>query len=416
MEQANIILIIGLIVFLAHLFFAIFQKTRIPDVLTLVILGLCLGPFSGWIKAETFGQFGNLLTTVALVIILFETGLELDFSNIKGSFVKSLKLALYSFVGVILVVFAVSQAFLSLPILETLILSSAVAATSAPIVSSIVNRLPITDLTKTSLILDSTLSDVICILSCLGFLEVLSQKVELKAGFMIGKIIASFLLAALIGGATGFIWSIILSKARRLQNSSFMTPAFVFVVFGLTEMLGYSGIVSSLAFGIILNNIHRFYIPNLQKFTSLKPITLNQFERNFLAEIVFLIRTFFFIYLGLSIKLNDWMTIILGSFIVLGTLLIRLFSVKLSLNKSFSSFDSSIASVMIPKGLATAALATLISSAPLENLSTIQELIYAVILFSILATTILSFLIEKTALRNFYAMFFKDNSSEQSKI
>jgi hypothetical protein len=36
-----------------------------------------------------------------------------------------------------------------------------------------------------------------------------------------------------------------------------------------------------------------------------EPITLNQQEHNFLGEVVFLLKTFFFVYVGVSIRFTD---------------------------------------------------------------------------------------------------------------
>lgn len=44
MESAVAVVVVGMIVFLAHLFAVGFEKTRIPDVLPLVILGVLFGP------------------------------------------------------------------------------------------------------------------------------------------------------------------------------------------------------------------------------------------------------------------------------------------------------------------------------------------------------------------------------------
>ena len=61
------ILFVGLLIFLGHMFSALFEKTRIPDVLPLVGLGLLVGPFLGWVSAESFGAVGEVFTTVSLI-------------------------------------------------------------------------------------------------------------------------------------------------------------------------------------------------------------------------------------------------------------------------------------------------------------------------------------------------------------
>ena len=55
---------------------------------------------------------------------------------------------------------------------------------------------------------------------------------ELKVGLMIGKVVASFILATLIGLVGSIFWSMILHKVRTIKNSIFTTPAFVFIIFG----------------------------------------------------------------------------------------------------------------------------------------------------------------------------------------
>jgi NhaP-type Na+/H+ or K+/H+ antiporter len=78
------IVLIGLggLVFLAHLFSAIFEKVRLPDVVPLVILGLLLGPVFGLTDPSTFGKIGGVFTTLALVIILFQGGYRLAFRDV----------------------------------------------------------------------------------------------------------------------------------------------------------------------------------------------------------------------------------------------------------------------------------------------------------------------------------------------
>ena len=85
MENAGVIVFVGLIVFISHLFTGIFERKRIPDVLLLMLVGLVLGPILGVISPEDFGIAGPMFTTITLVIILFEGGLALRFDTLKNS-------------------------------------------------------------------------------------------------------------------------------------------------------------------------------------------------------------------------------------------------------------------------------------------------------------------------------------------
>ncbi len=70
-DIALIIAVVGGLIFLAHLFLHIFNRTRVPDVLLLIVVGIILGPASNLVPIESFGLVGPILVTVTLVVILF---------------------------------------------------------------------------------------------------------------------------------------------------------------------------------------------------------------------------------------------------------------------------------------------------------------------------------------------------------
>ena len=68
---AQVIAFVGILVFLAHLFTGIFSRTRIPDVILLIIIGICVGPLLNLVSPSQFGEVGPVFTTITLIIILF---------------------------------------------------------------------------------------------------------------------------------------------------------------------------------------------------------------------------------------------------------------------------------------------------------------------------------------------------------
>ena len=54
--MAQTILIVGLVFFVAHLFAAIFEKTKIPDMLLLILLGMLWGPILGLVSPAGFDK------------------------------------------------------------------------------------------------------------------------------------------------------------------------------------------------------------------------------------------------------------------------------------------------------------------------------------------------------------------------
>ena len=74
MSTAWIIAIVGLLVFLAHAFTALFQRTRVPDVLLLITIGILLGPVLGLVHPGHFGKVGPVFAQVALAAAACDLG------------------------------------------------------------------------------------------------------------------------------------------------------------------------------------------------------------------------------------------------------------------------------------------------------------------------------------------------------
>src|SRR3990167_1013004 len=92
------ILVIGLMVFFAHFLSLQFRKTNIPDVLVLMLVGIVLGPVLSIVTPEDFGKIGSLIATIALVVILFESGTSLNLVVLGKSLATTGVLSLVCFV------------------------------------------------------------------------------------------------------------------------------------------------------------------------------------------------------------------------------------------------------------------------------------------------------------------------------
>jgi len=218
----------------------------------------------------------------------------------------------------------------------------------------------------------------------------------------------------MMGIVGAFGWSYIFKKVRGLQNSMFTTAAIVFIIFGLAEWLGYSGAIAALAFGITLGNISSLRLPRLYSGFNTDLSGLNVSEKAFFSELVFILKTFFFVYIGISLQLANWWLIVVGLILTIFIFIIRLPIVKFTVLKSTPITDASMLAVVIPRGLAAAVLASIPFQQGMDGGEIIQNTAYAVILSSIIITCLLVFLIDKTKLRNFYAWAFS-NLAKQPK-
>jgi len=415
-DAALVIGLVGVLIFAAHLFEVIFRHTRIPDVLPLVVIGLILGPLLGIATPTSFGAVGPIFTVVTFVLILFEAGTGLSISSLRQTYKETLILTTITFILNVAVVGVATHYLTGLGFIKSFILASVVGGISSAVIAPMLGQLHMHEENKAVLLLESTITDVFCVIATLSVIEIanLGDIMQFDIGLTMGKLIASFLLATMLGTVSAFGWSYILNKVRGLQNSMFTTAAFVFVIFGIAEWLGYSGAIAALAFGITLGNISSLRLPKLYNGLNTGLSGLNISEKAFFSELVFILKTFFFVYIGISLQLANWWLILIGLALTVIVFIIRLPVVKFTVLKSTPVLDASMLAVVIPRGLAAAVLASIPFQQGMEGGDIIQNIAYAIILISIIVTSLLVFLIDKTRFSRFYSWFFS-NLGKQSK-
>jgi potassium/hydrogen antiporter len=402
-----VILLIGVLVFFGHLLSAVFSWTRIPDVLVLMLVGILIGPVLGLVSPADFGKVGSAFTTIALLVILFESGTGLNVQVLRRALREAVVLTLASFVLAVFAVSLVGYFLLGLSVFMAVALGAILGGTSAIIVIPIVQMLRTEEKTKTVLLLESALTDVLCIVVTLAVLEAYAIGGNPNIGQILGRILASFLLAGAMGFLAGVVWSYLLLHLRRFPNTIFTTIAYIFVLYGVTEFLGYSGAIATLAFGVTLGNAQYLPLHLLKDYVRLRPVEFNFIEKTFFGEIVFLVKVFFFVYLGLSMRMGQFYYIQIALLITALLYGARLVVVRLFVSRDIPLRDATFMAVMIPKGLAPAVLASIPLQRGLPQGEVIQEVTYAVILFTVVFTSLLIWLIERTALGRIYESLFR---------
>ena len=398
MDPALLILTLGTLVFAAHWFAEIFSKKRIPDVVLLMFIGIVIGPLLKIVDAEKLSTIGNIFGQLTLVILLFESGTELSFKTLADSIKDTVSLTIVNFIFTMTAVGLFGWLALGMNPGISFMLGSALGGSSSAVAIPLVKQISIGEKSKTILILESAFSAILCIVVTLAIFE--SYKYgEIRVGVIFGQVFSSFLLASFIGVIGSIFWSMVLDKVRTINNSIFTTPAFVFIIYGINELLGYSGIISALAFGIGLANMELIHDRWLKKFSDRKPTLLNPTEKTLFSELVFLMKTFFFVYVGISIKFDSFISLLIGLSISCMLIILRIYVVRISLPsdiKGINAKDRAFLSMMIPRGLAAAVLATMISQSQLAGSERVSNIVFSVIFFTIIFTSALVPLLEKS--------------------
>ncbi|MBN2820671.1 MAG: cation:proton antiporter [Bacteroidales bacterium] len=383
------IIILGLLIFLSHVFNELFEKTKIPNVLLLLLIGIIIGPVSGIVTKDFFGKLGNVFTTITLIVILFESGSGLNFREIKKAIGSAAVLTILNFILTVLLTSVIAHYLLTVDVMSAVFIGAIVGGTSSAVVIPMVRQLKMSEKSSSVLILESALSDVLCLVVGLALLDGITQGV-VSVTMVLSKMWKAFVFAITLGLLSGFLWSVIINKIRSVKNSMFTTLAFVFVLYGIVELLGLNGGIAVLSFGIILGNAESLgNSSRLKKVVALEHSGFNNNERDFFAEIVFIMQTYFFVYVGISLQFGSPSIYATGLLIVILIIVLRIPGIVLLSGKSITKPERTIMSVMTPKGLVPAVLASLPLQRGLAHGEIILDLGYSIVLFSIVICSLL---------------------------
>ncbi len=386
--MSTTILVIGLMVFFAHFLSLQFRKTNIPDVLVLMLVGILIGPVLGIVTPDDFGKIGSLIATIALVVILFESGTSLNITTLGKSLGTTGLLTTVCFALTAFIVGVIGFAMLELELLPSILLGVILGGTSSAVVIPMVNALQLSEKPATVLVLESALSDVLCIVGVFALLQIYTQG-GVEPGRLIGSVLSALIFAAVIGVVGGIGWLLVLGKVRDFPNTISSTLAYVFIVYGATEFLGFSGAIAALALGITLTNFEKFGLHRISSIESnIEP--LSEMDLVFYREAVFLLKTYFFVYLGISIHFGAAELVLIATAMVLLVYLMRLVLTRMVFrNESYALRDAAITSMLAPKGLAAAVLAALPLQYGVVGGEVIRDTTYMVVLVSITMTAVL---------------------------
>jgi cell volume regulation protein A len=342
----------------------------------------------GFVTPEDFGKIGSLIAAIALVVILFESGTSLEVGVLRKSLATTGVLTMWCFVLTIIIVALLGIYLLDLTLLAATILGVTLGGTSSAVVIPMVQALRVSEKPATVLVLESALTDVLCIIGVFALLQAHTQG-GIEPGRLVGSVMSALIFAAVIGVLGGIGWLLVLGKVRNFPNTISSTLAYVFIVYGLTELLGFSGAIAALALGITLTNFEKFGLHRIQQLDrKLEP--LNEMDITFYREAVFLLKTYFFVYLGISIHFGAAELIMIAVLMTILVYIMRLVLTRVALrDAAYKLRDTAITSMMVPKGLAAAVLAGLPLQFGVAGGEVIRDTTYIVVLVSISLSAIL---------------------------
>ena len=323
------------------------KLTRVPDIIVLLLIGITLGPILHWVNPQTFQGAIRVLGTLALVLILFEGGLELRLRQALRYFPAGLLLVVLSFGLSLALIALMGRALLHLGWTDCLLLGAALGCTSGTIVIPALQQIDTPDPVKITLTVESSLGEVIAVL-LVGSLLKSEGNGSLMAG-LATDFSHHIIVSLLIGVAVGWAWYKIFPRVAGMPFTNILNLGVVLGVYAAGDYLKGSGLLTVLIFGVTLANLPR--TPHLTR----QGARLLAFH----AEFSFLVRSFFFVLLGVVAQFISRRYIIPILGILAALVLARFLAVQGSrwVVRDVSREDTELLFWMLPRGLVTAVLA-----------------------------------------------------------
>jgi len=399
------LIILGAIMILGFIGNIIFNRTQIPSIVWLLVFGLIIGFILNVrnIDPSLLMTISKFFAAVAIVIILFDGGINTDLYQLFRGAPRGLLLSISAFslsiLGAMTMVVLLSATILpSIPLENSIIvgvvLGAMVGGTSSPIVIPLACKLRnLQERTKMVLSIESIITDPLCIVVVLAAFYMITFAGEFNISVGARNLVVTFSVGAVMGLVLGLIWLPIMSRVRKEQFSYVATLAVVFLVYSLTTVLvgveeggEGAGAIACLVFGLVLGNGKK--VLKMINYYGGEGYEMEEETKHFHSLISFIIRTFFFVYLGMVVSFQNTAFIIIGIVVLIILLGVRYLAILITTYRgNFEEDDKQTMIVMMPRGLAAAILALNFGPGLIENLMPGMEGFYKDVAFVIILGT-----------------------------
>lgn len=389
------------LMFLGFLGNLIFSKFKFNDTLLLILVGVILGPATGMLPVSAMAEISNIIGPLALILILFDGGLALKMRDLLGGLGSAATLGLVGFVLTTAAVGVVVSFALGIPFISALILGAILGGTSALVVLPSLEQMNTDKKTATTLGLESALTDVLVVVVSFTLISIVALGDLPDAQSITSKLAITFAMSLFFGISAGFLWIWLLPSVRDKPFGYMLTLGVMFALYVITEWIlqdvsSGGGPLAVLAFGVVLGNVSG-------SDNSLGKRLGHDFGagmKKFQGEISFIVRTFFFVYLGALVDfavLADLFIWALAIVLFVIMLIARYIAVVATTLSPKLKGDAKILLAMGPRGLAAAVLAAEPASRGIAGTEAFVGIAFLILLFTNILSTVGAFVLDPDA-------------------
>ena len=270
------------------------RHLRVPGIVILLVAGVGLGPDGlGWVRPAELGEGLPVLVELAVAIILFEGGLNLEISRLRREQAPIRRLVLGGPLVTLLGAALAARFLLEWSWLTALVFGSLVVVTGPTVIGPLVADLRLRPRLATVLSAEGVLIDPVG-----AILAVLLLEVALAPGAdTVASAATVFLVRAGFGAAAGVAGGFLLAgllRTRRLVPEGFpniVSLGFVLLLFqGCEVVISHSGLLAVTLAGVVVGNL---------------PSRVDRDLREFKDQLTVLLIGLLFVLLAASVRLED---------------------------------------------------------------------------------------------------------------
>lgn len=361
MSAYVIIIAAALIIILSFIFNIISNKTNIPSVLMLIVLGVFI-QLVVW-SPDTASKSSQLmmgleiLGNVGLIFIVLEAALDLKLKKDKiGLISKSFIIALFA---LLFSSFAIASVFMFLwsdgnGTNNVNWITSLLYAVPLSIMSSAIIIPSVSKLTKSKkefMIYESTFSDILGIM----FFYFLKNNRYVESAEQVFKDVSINIGATVLIALVISYLLVILFQKLQMQAKYFLMFSVLVLLYAIGKMFHLSSLIIILFFGLVLNNSNVFFVGPLKGLSVGEKLKSSLHELHVITlETAFVLRTFFFVVFGVTISIASLFDYRYGLLSIL--IVAILFLIRWLMLRIFSGRDITPQLWIAPRGLITVLL------------------------------------------------------------
>lgn len=341
---------ISLIIILSYFFNVISQKTNIPSVLMLIVLGILIKQgmnFMGISAGKQLFSLLELLGIVGLIMIVLEAALDLHLTKEKWPIIwKSFSVALLSLLLSTAAIAYIINYFIIDDFFTCIIYAVPLSIMSSAIIIPSVGGLG--EEKKEFMVYEGTFSDI---LGIMVFYFLIGNAGADNAQVVVWDVVSNISITIILSVLISYGLVLIFQKMNS-QVKLFLLISVLLILYSVGKLFHLSSLLIILIFGLVLNNHNIFFKGILKKWLHPKKVTgiLHDFHL-VTMETAFVVRTFFFVLFGITITLASLLNLEVA-LISLG-ILAALYIVRILVVKLFVQKDINPQIWLAPRGLIT---------------------------------------------------------------